>query len=127
MKTRTRRYSVNPSYQIPTPGRLLAHELSLEAAGMVFRLVDRVPPSSRDLADQARRAASSVPLNLAEGSGRTGRDRLHHYRIAYGSLKETESCVGLLATVGAVDQAEARGALALLDRIGAMTWKLTRR
>jgi hypothetical protein len=79
----------NPSYQIPTPERLLAHDLSLEAARQVFQLVEKVPPSARDLADQARRAAASVSLNLAEGSGRAGRDRLQHHRIAYASVKET--------------------------------------
>ena len=73
---------MNPNHQTPTPGRLLAHDLALKAAGMVYRLVERVPPNSRDMADQARRASASVPLNLAEGSGRAGRDRLQHYRIA---------------------------------------------
>jgi four helix bundle protein len=127
MNPRTRRYSVtNPGYQIPTPGRLLAHDLALEAAGMVFRLVEKVPPSSRDLADQARRASSSVALNLAEASGRAGRDRLQHHRIAHGSAKETMSCIALLRTIGSIDRAPADQTLSLLDRVAAMTWKLAR-
>ena len=37
------------------------------------------------LAQQLRRAAASVPLNLSEGRRRQGRDRLHLWRVAAGS------------------------------------------
>jgi len=115
---------VTTTFQTPTPGKLLAHDLAIEAAGMVFQLVDKVPVAARDLANQARRAAASVPLNLSEASGRAGRDRLQHHRIAYGSLKETMSCIAILRAIGAVDQSRAEHTLTLLDRIGALTWRL---
>ena len=67
---------------------------------------------------------ASVPLNLAEGAGRAGRDRVYHFRVAYGSVKEVESAVRLLTAVGAVDSIAGREALGLLDRLGAMAWRL---
>ena len=71
--------------------RLIAHDRALEAAGIAVKLVMRVPAPLKSIADQVIRSASSVPANLAEGHGRSGRDRLHHWRIAYasaGSLSE---------------------------------------
>ena len=108
------------------PSRFVAHEVSLQAARRVFEVVQVVPVGCRYLADQARRAVASVPLNLAEGSGRAGRDRVHHFRIAYGSAKETQSAVRLLVAVGGIGGDEGSAALALVDRAAALTWKLIR-
>ena len=72
------------------------------------------------------RSASSVAANLSEGHGRTGRDRYHHWRIAYASAKEVDTHLRLLAGAGAVDAGRARVALDLFDQVRAMTWRLLR-
>ena len=108
-----------------TPGRFVARELALEAAGRVFRLVQGLKAEYSDLADQARRAAASVPLNLSEGAARAGKDRDYHFRVAHGSAGEMASCVELMVAVGAVDGAAGADALALLDRVKAITWRMT--
>jgi four helix bundle protein len=108
---------------LPTTG-LIAHRKALEAAGIALALVTRVPAPLRSIADQLIRAASSVPANLAEGHGRLGRDRMMHWRIAYGSAKEVDTNLRLLFAAGAVDPAAARPALGLLDEVRAMTWQL---
>jgi four helix bundle protein len=107
-----------------TNSNLVAHEKALEAAGVAISLVMRVPAPLKSIADQAIRSASSVPANLAEGHGRSGRDRLHFWRIAYASAKEIDSHLRLLAQAGVVNRIKAERALAEFDEVRAMTWRL---
>ncbi len=100
------------------------HSVALEAAGLSIALVIRVPAPLKSLADQVIRSASSVPANLSEGHGRTGRDRMHHWRIAYGSAKEVDCHLRLLIHADAIDKNRADKALELFDRVRAMTWRL---
>ena len=95
-----------------------------EAAIIAISLVMRVPAPLKSIADQVIRSASSVPANLAEGHGRSGRDRLHHFRIAYASAKEVDSHLSLLALSGAVSPEKAGIASNLFDEVRAMTWRL---
>jgi four helix bundle protein len=84
----------------------------------------RVPAHLKSIADQVIRSASSVPANLAEGHGRSGRDRQHFWRIAYGSAKELDSHLRLLLQTGVVDERGATTALNTFDEVRAMTWRL---
>jgi len=102
----------------------LAHAKALEAAGIAISLAMRVPAPLKSVADQLIRSASSVPANLSEGHGRFGRDRLNHWRIAYGSAKEVDSHLRLLAGAGVVDARQAEIALGLFDEVRAMIWRL---
>jgi four helix bundle protein len=103
---------------------LIAHSKALEAAGTAIKLVMRVPVPLKPIADQVIRSASSVPANLAEGHGRSGRDRVHFWRIAYASAKEVESHLRLLAAAGAVNRSAMNIALDSFDQVRAMTWRL---
>jgi four helix bundle protein len=93
---------------------LIAHEKALEAP-------------LKSIADQVIRSASSVPANLAEGHGRSGRDRFHHWRIAYASAKEVDSHMRLLAQAGAINLVKAKKVLSIFDEVRAMTWRLLNR
>jgi four helix bundle protein len=84
----------------------------------------KVPAPLKPVADQAIRSAASVPANLAEGHSRTGRDRTHLWRIAYGSAKEVDIHLTLLAAAGAINRSQADEALESFDRVRAMTWRL---
>ncbi len=65
------------------------------------------------LKDQLNRAASSIILNLAEGSGKpTKRDRTKFYAIAFGSIREVQALTDILncnaETKEAIDHLAAR-------------------
>ena len=90
-------------------------------------LTTRVPRGYSDLADQLRRAALSVPLNIAEGSCKTGRDAGRFYAIARGSALECAAIVDSLAALGVMEDAEFEELMGLLDRIVAMLTVLVRR
>ncbi len=102
----------------------VAYTKAFEAAGVAIKLVMRVPAPLKSIADQVIRSASSVPANLAEGHGRFGRDRQHHWRIAYASAKEVDSHLRLLAAAGAVNGIGPENALKIFDQVRAMTWRL---
>ena len=108
----------------PPNTRLIAHEKALVAASDAIALVVRVPTPLKSIADQAIRSASSVPANLAEGHGRSGKDRLRFWRIAYASAKEIDSHVRLLSMAGVVDSIKARNTLTAFDEVRAMIWRL---
>ena len=107
-----------------TETKLIAHEKALEAAGIAIALVMRVPAPLKSIGDQVVRSASSVPANLAEGHGRTGRVRLNFWRIAYASAKEVDSHLRLLAHTGAISGSQTNKALEAFDQVRAMTWRL---
>ena len=73
----------------------------------------------KHLSDQLKRAASSVVLNLSEGSGRaTVADRRRFYQIAFGSLRECQAIL-ILANSPSV-------LTAVADKLAAHSYKLIR-
>jgi four helix bundle protein len=109
---------------VPANANLVALDKALEAAGAAITLVMRVPAPLKSIADQVIRSASSVPANLAEGHGRSGRDRIHLWRIAYASAKEVDSHLRLLAHAGVVNGVKAERIIETYDEVRAMTWRL---
>lgn len=64
-------------------------EVSLELIAALRPVADQLLKQDCDLVAQLKRSASSISLNISKGSQRSGRDRVHHYRIAAGSAAET--------------------------------------
>ena len=70
------------------------------------------------LTSQIRRAAVSVPSNIAEGQGRTStKEFLKHVSIAYGSLMEVETQVTIAKEQRYCSAAQAERLLALARQI----------
>ena len=74
-------------------------------------------------AREARRARSRRSENLAEGNGREGGDRLHHFRIALGSLREVGAVLDIAAVHGWLGEAPLA---AERDRLCGMIYGLQR-
>jgi four helix bundle protein len=101
-------------------------EVSLELIRCLRDVVATLARYDADLAAQIRRAASSVPANLGEGQRRAGRDCRYHYRVAAGSAEEVRAALRTAAAWGYVDADTVARPLALLDRLGAMLYRMTR-
>lgn len=93
----------------------IAFDLSIE----LNRLLSELHWRSRnaDLYRQLRRAASSVSLNLAEGSGRAGADRRQHFRFARGSALESRACLLVGHAWGDLDDKALEPVMPVIDRL----------
>ena len=83
---------------LTTPAPSL-HRFDAYLLALSFRriVVPWLPLRRAELSDQLDRASISVPLNVAEGAGRsTPRERARHYTIARGSAVECLACLDLL-------------------------------
>ena len=98
--------------------RLLAHGA---------RLSETVPRGYASLGDQLRRASLSVPLNIAEGSGRpSSGDAARHWGIARGSAMECGAILDAMTAIGCRDAELRREASLLVVRIVEMLSKMCR-
>ena len=78
-----------------------------------------------ELADQIRRAALSIPANIAEGNGRSHRaDYLRFLSIANGSLSELDSHLEVARCLEYLAPDSLTVALDLLDHTGRLLTRL---
>jgi len=96
------------------------HFLPLAAA-----IADGLAPRYAGLADQLRRASLSIPLNIAEGSGKsTGPDQRRFYTMARGSAMECAAILDACSAMGLVDKPRAEGVDRLLVSMVKMLSKM---
>ena len=88
-------------------------------------IVAQIELHDRDLARQLRRAASSIALNVSEGSGCNGGTRRDRYRNALGSVRETGACLDVALAFGYVDDVDAK-LLDALDHVRATLYSVVR-
>ena len=95
-----------------------SHALTLE----IYRLTKLFPKEEMfGLTSQMRRAASSIPANIAEGAGRDGDPELKRFLIiALGSASELNYFILLSSELGYIDQSSAKIAAAEILEIRRM-------
>jgi four helix bundle protein len=87
-----------------------------------YRLTEGFPRSEEfGLRAQIRRAAVSIPSNIAEGQGRSSTgEYVHHLAIAHGSLMELETQVQIAGRLGFVLNKEVETFLDAGSEVGRM-------
>jgi four helix bundle protein len=107
--------------------RLDVYQCALQFAALSFQILEKMPRGHGELSDQLRRATISVPLNIAEGAGKTTeRERARFHAIARGSAMECAAIVDLLRLQTLVDPQTATAAKALCVRIVSMLSRMCR-
>src|SRR3712207_4783673 len=93
-----------------------------------YRSTKRFPAEELyGLTSQLRRAAVSVPANIAEGHGRSSRaDYARHLAIAYGSLMEAETHILIAADLGYLSAEDRDSLLEQASEVGRLLNALKR-
>jgi four helix bundle protein len=105
-------------------GSLIAQQVALEAVRKLRPVVERIHRHDRGLADQLKRAASSVVLNLAEAAYNNAGHRRCRLESARGSANEARAALSVACAWAYISEAEASAVDALYDRVLAMTYRL---
>jgi len=112
---------------------LVAWQKAMELVTEIYRATQNFPKGELyGLVSQLRRAAVSVPSNLAEGHGRNSRNEFHHFiGTARGSLAEVETQIEISNNLGYLTTEAASELLLKADELGRVltglrAWSATR-
>ena len=105
--------------------KLDVYRISIEYVSWVYTHCDKLSGTQRHARDQLLRASQSIPLNIAEGNGKSTKgDRRRYFEIARGSALECAAIQDMLEVRKAITSEENQSGKALLDRIVAMLTRL---
>jgi four helix bundle protein len=107
---------------------LIVWKQGIDLVTECYKLTDRFPPSELyGLTSQLRRAAVSIPANIAEGHcRRETKPFRHHVSLAIGSHGELETYFELAARLGFLSEADRTRILELSDSVGRLLHGLHR-
>ncbi|MDR0868553.1 MAG: four helix bundle protein [Planctomycetota bacterium] len=99
---------------------LVVWQRAMDLSVDIYRATKRFPKEERyGLTSQMRRAAVSIPSNIAEGNGRnSGSDYLRFLAIANGSLAELKTQILLSERIGYLDPSGAEKLFASANEVG---------
>jgi four helix bundle protein len=104
-------------------------QMGMDVTREIYSLTASFPDSERfGLTSQMRRAAVSIPSNIAEGFARRSRREFAHFlSITLGSIAELETQLTLARDLGHLDEAQHDQLLDTLTLLGKKTTLLTQR
>ncbi|HEX3870698.1 MAG TPA: four helix bundle protein [Pirellulales bacterium] len=99
---------------------LVAWQHGVDAVAAVYAITKTFPKDELyGLTNQTRRAAVSIPANIAEGHARDSTaEYLHHLAYALGSLAELETHLTIAARLEYVSTDDAAPLFCRLDELG---------
>ena len=107
--------------------KLDVYQCAIEHLAFVFRALRLLPRGYSALGDQWRRAAMSVPLNIAEAVGKTGpADRSNRYAIARGEAMECGAILDVVRLLDVLPGLELDAAKQTLIRVVGMLSRMCR-
>jgi four helix bundle protein len=103
-------------------------QFGMDLAELAYRITRRSPRDEiYGMTSQIRRAAASVPANIAEGHGRNSRgEYIQFLRVAQGSLKELETHILLARRIGFATERDVSLLLERAETTGKMLRSLIR-
>lgn len=98
---------------------LIGWQKAIDVVVDIYRVTRSFPANEQfALTNQLRRAAVSIPSNIAEGQGRgTDKEFCHFLRIARGSIQEVETQLLIAHRLNYCPAAEAEECLKRLDEV----------
>jgi four helix bundle protein len=101
---------------------LVVWQKAMDMTSLAYRVTAELPVDERfGLTSQARRAAVSVPANLAEGHRRSStKDFLRFVSIAAGSLAELETLIELATRLYSIRSTSLEELVSSADEVGRM-------
>jgi len=107
---------------------LLVWQKSMTLVTEIYTATELFPKTEVfGLASQLKRAAVSIPSNIAEGQGRDStKEFLYHLSVAYGSLMESETQIQIAVNLHYIDQIGADRLFTHCGEVGRMLNGLTR-
>ncbi len=108
--------------------RLDVWQKSIALAKLVYEITRKYPPEENyGLVSQMRRAAVSIPSNIAEGAARqTNKDTLQFFIIAQSSLSELDTQIELSYSFGIIDPNHYQNLQSQLDSVDSLLSGLIR-
>ena len=108
---------------------LLVWQKAIDLVVVAYRATAPFPKSETyGLISQTRRAATSIPANIAEGYGRgTRKEYIQFLMVAQGSLKELETHFIVAEKLAYLTDAQAKRLLSQADELGRMLGSLIRK
>lgn len=101
------------------------YRLAIGYVAWVYEKAATLEGIHRAARDQWLRASQSIPLNIAEGNGKTAdADRRRYFEIARGSALECAAIQDVLVVGKAMEEAESQKRKTELDRMAAMLSRL---
>jgi four helix bundle protein len=111
---------------VRTYRELIVWQRAMDLVVEVYKCTRRFPKEELfGLTSQLRRAAVSVPSNIAEGQGRgIGAEFRHHLRISQGSLQELETQMILANRLGYLSAEQLETTLCIASEVGRLNRSL---